>query len=326
MYNLKSIRIQATTACNLKCKHCFAEAGKPKAGEVTIEDFQPVLGDLEKMRTQTAVITGGEPLLRRDFVCALASELTDLEIVNVLYSNMTLFNRKTAELLQKSGVFIIHTSIDAPTAIGHDAFRGQKGSFEKTIKSIKLAKKLGFKIWARTTLMDFNVEKIPKILELMLRLKVDSFRVRPVITLGRTTKELVISKEQLKKVDSFLLEKKRLLDGQMEIKFLPFCFDFVIEPSTIKETIPCFETQGYIGATGEIKPCAYYPVTLGNIRQDSLFETWNCKKANEFRKKTECPDCSSCRFYSGCHGGCRAAAFCRTGAFSARDPLCLARD
>ncbi len=324
MYNIKSIRIQTTTACNLKCHHCFTEAGKAKQKEITLNDFQPVLEDLKKMKTKTAILTGGEPLLRDKFIYELASSLTDFEIINILYSNMTIFNKKIAQKLQKNGVYIIHTSIDAATANEHDCFRGKKGAFDKTIKSIKLAKKLGFQIWVRTTLTNQNIKQVPKIFDLLLKLKVDSFRVRPVITTGSATENLVISKKQLKEVNLFLLKKKQALENKIEIKFLPFCFEFAVKSSWQKKTMPCFETQGYISSVGDIKPCAYYPVVLGNICNNSLFKAWNSKKANDFRKKTQCKECISCKFYSICYGGCRAAAFGRTGIFSAQDPLCLA--
>src|SRR5690606_6693771 len=55
-----------TKMCNLRCPHCYMGAGKKAERELTTEECMRVLNELGDLGTEMLILTGGEPLLRRD--------------------------------------------------------------------------------------------------------------------------------------------------------------------------------------------------------------------------------------------------------------------
>ena len=55
-----------TYACNLKCKHCYATAGKPLPNELTTEEAKRAIDNLDRAGVPIIAFSGGEPLVRPD--------------------------------------------------------------------------------------------------------------------------------------------------------------------------------------------------------------------------------------------------------------------
>jgi MoaA/NifB/PqqE/SkfB family radical SAM enzyme len=86
-----------TSACNAKCRHCYLNAGQPLPDELTLEDIKKLFADLYDAGTINIEFSGGEPLLRHDFMEMLnIAQSSDLAIS--ICSNGLLINKKTAEI------------------------------------------------------------------------------------------------------------------------------------------------------------------------------------------------------------------------------------
>ena len=60
---------EVTAACNLRCQHCHAAAGKPLPGELSTEEGKKLLEDIASIdEFRMIVFTGGEPLVRKDIL------------------------------------------------------------------------------------------------------------------------------------------------------------------------------------------------------------------------------------------------------------------
>ncbi|MHA1208547.1 MAG: radical SAM protein [Candidatus Freyarchaeota archaeon] len=55
-----------TYACNLRCKHCYASAGKPLPNELSGEEALRVADELADAGVTAVAFSGGEPLMRKD--------------------------------------------------------------------------------------------------------------------------------------------------------------------------------------------------------------------------------------------------------------------
>jgi radical SAM protein with 4Fe4S-binding SPASM domain len=76
-------------------------------------------------------------------------------------------------------------------------------------------------------------------------------------------------------------------------------------------------------ANGDFQPCVFFPLTIGNIKNDDFEEMWkNNKILKELRDKDLLQKCNSCSYRYYC-GGCRARAYGYTGDFLAPDPGCI---
>jgi len=134
-----------TGKCDLRCKHCYQDAGVLSKGlpeELTREEKIKVMEEIIKSNIPTFAFAGGEPLIDSTFW-----ELAEIGKKGGLYmsinTNGTLITEEVAEKLKDIGFAYYGVSLDGSSAEVHDNFRGVKGCFEKTLKGIKNLIKVG---------------------------------------------------------------------------------------------------------------------------------------------------------------------------------------
>ena len=110
------VRISVTDRCNLRCQYCMPADGLPwleRDSVLTFEETERLVALLASMGVADVRLTGGEPLVRRDFP-ALAAMLSSLEEVAELAvtTNGFLLERDAAALVE-AGVDRFNVSIDS---------------------------------------------------------------------------------------------------------------------------------------------------------------------------------------------------------------------
>nr|NIV11863.1 radical SAM protein [Fodinibius sp.] len=65
-YTPSLISWNLTKMCNLKCPHCYMEAGKRAESELTLDECLSLIDEMKSLGTEMIILTGGEPLLRKD--------------------------------------------------------------------------------------------------------------------------------------------------------------------------------------------------------------------------------------------------------------------
>lgn len=75
---------------------------------------------------------------------------------------------------------------------------------------------------------------------------------------------------------------------------------------------------------GDIEPCVFMPIKLGNIKTDDFLEIWHKSEVlNKMRKREEFSgNCGKCDYRNLC-GGCRARAYAYFNDVQAPDPGCI---
>jgi len=140
-----SVHWSITGRCNAKCKHCFQSAPDALFGEPTLEQCLDSIRQFKECGIQIIDITGGEPLVRPDFLKIIDAIIDNGLHVGTIYSNGFLVNQKLIDELIKRGIKSSwQISFDG---IGcHDWMRGIDGAEEMAINAIKLLIKNGFKV------------------------------------------------------------------------------------------------------------------------------------------------------------------------------------
>jgi MoaA/NifB/PqqE/SkfB family radical SAM enzyme len=140
-----------TYRCNLNCVHCDRYLCRGKFNEMSTEDALNAVDRLEEMGIRALVLTGGEPLLRKD-IFEIAHYAGDKAMRVYLSTNGTLLNREMSEKIISSKISDIMISFDGLTAQTHDTIRGA-GAFERTKKGSRALfesiKKAGSNIWVK---------------------------------------------------------------------------------------------------------------------------------------------------------------------------------
>jgi len=163
-----------TYQCNLRCKHCYENAGNTKRRELSTEEAKEVLDILSHISgigLPALSFSGGEPLVRKDFFELAAYARKRIGYVSIA-SNGTLITKDNAKKIKDAGIDYVEISIDGATPQVHNEFRGVPGAFEKAMRGVKNCVEEGIDTCIATVLHKGNLAETEKIIGLAKELGV----------------------------------------------------------------------------------------------------------------------------------------------------------
>jgi len=333
-----------TQACNLRCPHCYLAAGRPALRGLLTQESLKLIDQLRDLGTELLILTGGEPLLRKD-LCALAQYASDRGLMVVLGTNGTLIAEKTAQKLKASGVRGVGISLDSLDAEKHDAFRGLRGAWEKAIRAIEICVAQGLEVAVQTSVLPMNYDEIPQLIEFAYEKGARAFNAYFLVCTGRGERLTDITPHQYEALLSYLINAQaRYLNGKRSFLVRAKCAPHIkrlaytqLSSSQVDKFASgqvgavgllvgagCPVGTGYlrIGPEGDVTPCPYLPFVLGNVRQTPLRQIWESSDILHKLRGLELRGrCGVCEFKELCVG-CRARAFALTGDLFGEDPWC----
>ncbi|MCH4552862.1 MULTISPECIES: GTP 3',8-cyclase MoaA [Aestuariibaculum] len=155
------LRISLIERCNLRCSYCMPEEGvplSPKSHLMTYEEIYEIAKTFVKHGVSKIRLTGGEPLVRKDFPVVL-EKLASLPVELSITSNAVIID-KFIEVLKTNNVKSLNISLDS---LNRDKFKEitRRDNFEKVYNNILLLVKEGFKVKLNVVLMkDFNDNEV----------------------------------------------------------------------------------------------------------------------------------------------------------------------
>jgi GeoRSP system radical SAM/SPASM protein len=311
-------------SCNFSCRHCYsrADTGDELSGEV----LRDCLAKVAKAGVLAVNFGGGEPLLRDDLL-GLARWAADCGFRVSMNSNGYLIDAVKAAAMKEAGFAKVGISIDSHEAAVHDRFRGVPGSHERALKALDFLRAAGIKTSISTVICTFNHTTIAQLIDLAVdrgaaQLNFHNFKCSG---LGLANKdELDLSPAQWKDFYREALKAKGAhpdLDISLDDPIIA-SLGMRDESALVKGSV-CGKLSLNIKANGDITPCGFIPVVIGNIVKDDLKEVWyNSQVLDKLRNKTATGKCASCNDYADCLGGCSARALALTGDFNSPDPHC----
>lgn len=314
--SLKSITIDLTYRCNLRCKHCYL-GDKNNEEEMSTYTVFSLIDQFQKMGGKVLVISGGEPLLRSDFRDVLFYACNKGLSVKV-GTNGLLLNNELSRLFLSLGVGV-QISLEGSTANVHDAVRG-KGTFAKTIECLDLLKKVGMDdITLATTVMKYNLDDIPNIMKLADEYSIKNYRLLPLRRLGRANQNWIEINADITYHDYERLFQYIFYDACQRFPSLKVSSGLegvVLSPKKIAEDgfwCPIGRNL-VVTPAGECYPCVklqskkYY---LGSIYEKSLSEILNSKVLIDLvhtirKRRFLIKKCQECIWRNFCQSGCMA--------------------
>ncbi len=338
--NLRLVAWETTRNCNLTCVHCRASATKgPYTGELDTQSAFSLLDQIAQVGEPIVILTGGEPLLRPD-IFDIAKYGTDKGLRMVMAPNGTLITENYAGKMADSGIKRISISLDGATAESHDSFRGVKGAFKGALNGIKLAKEAGIEFQINTTITKTNLDQIPKIQDLAVKLGAVAHHIFLLVPTGRG-KYIVdqeITAEEYESTLNWFYDQRGKTPLQLKATCAPHYYRILRQrakkekkPVTFKSYGLDAVTRGCLGGTGFcfishigiVQPCGFLDLNCGDVTKVSFARIWNnsdiflsLRNFDNLKGK-----CGACEYKKVC-GGCRARAYEATGDFLAQEPLC----
>src|SRR5689334_5617864 len=160
--------------CNLTCKHCYSiSADIDFPGELSTEEVFRVMDDLKAFRVPALILSGGEPLLRKD-IFEIAGRARRLGFSVALSTNGTLIDEALAKRIADAGFGYVGISLDGLQET-HDKFRRKEKSFEKSLAALRALRDLQVKVGVRFTLTEDNAADFEPLLDLVERERIPRF-------------------------------------------------------------------------------------------------------------------------------------------------------
>ncbi len=205
-----SASIELTFRCNLHCTHCYCPPGR-RQEELSTEEILEIIDELARMGTLFLLMTGGDPLLRKDFP-RIYRHAKQAGLLITVFTNGTLIDDRIAELWEELPPYLVEISLYGLTRPVYDQVVAVPGSYERCLAGIQRVLAAGHPLALKCPVTRENAHEIAGIAQLAKDLGVD-FRYDPLLlaTMDGRTKphELRLSPEEIVAFEAADHEKDR---------------------------------------------------------------------------------------------------------------------
>lgn len=323
---------EVTRACALACRHCRAEAiHRRDPRELQDAALERFLDQVERAKPKVFVLTGGDPMMRMDLFEIVASATQRGIPVAMSPSATPRFVKADLCKFRDVGLKRVSLSIDGASRETHDAFRGVKGTWDRTMESIFAAREAGLEVQINTTFTRQNLSEFDAFVRLLAEIRPSLWSVFQLVPTGRAQTTDLPSGEELETLFERLYALSltvpypiKTTEGQhyRRVALQQWARNAVGPKPAL---LPINDGNGFVfvSHTGDIQPSGFLPITAGNVREDELLDVY--RNSPLFRDLRDADllkgKCGRCEFRSIC-GGSRARAYAMTGDYLAEEPLC----
>ncbi len=340
-----------TSACNLRCVHCYASAGKA-ARELTTRQGLELIATLADYGAPVALFSGGEPTMRRDLPRLIEAAVKG-GMRAVISTNGTLITKDMAMRFADLGLSYIGVSLDGMEEV-NDRFRGVQGAFAQALSGIYSAMREGIKVGLRFTMNRRNVAEIPKIFDLMASEGIPRICFYHLVYTGRA-KELMeedLTHAKTRQTLDLIMDRTReMIEAGRDVEVLtvdnhadgPYVYLRLQREGSPRagEALELLKMNagnssglgiGCINWDGDVYPDQFWRTrVLGNVLERPFPEIWENPEDDFLMRLKEKKNfvqgrCRTCRWLDVCAGNFRARAEAATGDPWAEDPACYLSD
>ncbi|MDD1739812.1 MAG: radical SAM protein [Methanothrix sp.] len=256
--------IAVMKACPNDCIHCSAPSRQGQILESSL--VKSALSQALDMGSYLITFDGGEPMLRHDLPELVSS--VDARAVAASFTSGYHLSAERARELKQAGLYAVRISIDSPREEEHDRIRGRAGAYGDALSGVKNALEAGLLVDLFMVTSPHNIDLLEEAFSLASDLGVHELSLYEIVAVGRwaTHESEVLSDSDVLRLERFHKDKNRS-EGP-RVTALPY----LLGP----EMFGCFAGRRWIhvDGDGEALPCAYMPLSFGNIRDKSLKEIW----------------------------------------------------
>jgi radical SAM protein len=327
---------EITRSCALACSHCRAEAqSRHHPEELNPAQATQLIHQLATLKPPMLVLTGGDPLMRRDAM-DLVREATAAGLhIGLSPSATPRLMRMDFQHLRGAGVQRMSLSLDGATRRTHDSFRGVPGTYDRTIEAVRRAHDAGLSLQINTTLTRGNLHEYEEFKQLMFELKPAMWSVFLLVPTGRAGMNDLPAPADIENV----FEDMAGLVGKA-----PFAiktteghhFRRVVMQKTgggaalhrpgMRSPLGIRDGRGvmFISHTGEVSPSGFLPIHCGNVKATDPAEIYRKHPLFISLRDNDAlgGKCGICEFRAVC-GGSRSRAYGVHGDPFAEDPSCI---
>ncbi len=290
--------------CNQTCEHCFYWRNLNRKDDLTLAEIEALshsLGRIENLN-----LSGGEPFLRREFgeVCRLFIRNNGVRQIyvptNGSFADRTI--RALEEVLKEPALdlFAVELSLDG-TAEFHNAFRGMKDAFERSMQTYDALAALQrrdprLRIHAISTVTSTNLDEIRRLTAYLYE-RCPQMDHHNLALIRGDRKNPTLQGPALIEYGQLYEYIRRLWAPREEGRY-----GAIVEPMLQwtklqaareqRQVVPCRAgvLTGVVYANGDVAVCENHP-PIGNLRQNTFPEIWNSEAARALRRTIAAKEC-----------------------------------
>ena len=268
-------KLEITYTCNLRCGFCYTDSPRrtlQRTPEMNDEQWRRVVAETLELGIVEAVVTGGEPLLRRELTLETIETLGGAGVGVTLNTNGWFVDEEVARRLGAVPGVTAHVSLDGARAGLHDSSRGVPGSWRRAIEGVDRLLGAGVGVCVVHVVTPANARGVRDFLEQMWTLGVPWVRVTPVIVTGAAARggEWKVSREALRKVarefedrhgSAMRISVQPGTGGGLSLQGRSAPGSYLVRPN------------------GDVRPDSLRPFTFGNALEEGVAACWEAIRA-----------------------------------------------
>jgi AdoMet-dependent heme synthase len=276
---LRLAEIDVTNACQCRCVHCYAADDEPQdtRDELTTVEIERIVDELAALHVTEVCFTGGEPLLRGE-LARLIAHARRHGMLPKINTNGILLSPERISALKRAGLAWCAVSIDSSHPAKHDALRKFPGCYELAVGGLRELVRQGVPAAITTYARKEAVHDgdLARVVFLGHELGLDAVRILFPVPLGRL------------RYDASALLTREERDQVRELVKDP-----IVTMESPREGTTCLAavSKFSIHANGDVTPCVFVDLPLGNVRRQSVAEVWAAMAdfGRQYKPAGQCP-------------------------------------
>ena len=269
------ILLDPTSACNLRCTGCWAAEYGHKLN-LTYDEIDSIISQAKDLGIHFFIFTGGEPLVRKKDVLALAEKHYDCEFH--IYTNGTLIDEPFCKEAQRLGNLSFGVSVEGFEEV-NDGRRGE-GVFEKVMNAFDLMREYGLIYGASCCYTKVNIPTITSD-EFITMLEDKGCRYAWYFHYMPVGNDADVSLLPTMEQREYMLYKAREIRRDRML----FTMDFQNDGEFVGGCIAGGRNYCHINSNGDVEPCVFIHYSNRNIREYSLIECLQQPLFQEYRNR-----------------------------------------
>lgn len=272
----RGVKMELTYACNLRCGFCYTDSPRrtlQRSVDLADDDWRRIAREALDLGIIEAVVTGGEPLLRRELALELVETLASQEVGVTLNTNGWFVDEEVASRLAGLRTVSVFLSVDGARPGLHDAARGVPGSWRRAVEGADRLLAAGVDVCVIHVVTPDNVEALPEFLEQMWTLGVPRVTITPVVETGAAARSGgwgVGGRELRRAVGHF--ERRR--GSAMQIRVRPGNAESIAHQGSQAPA------SMLVRPNGDARIDSLRPFSFGNAARDGVGTCWRAIRAS----------------------------------------------
>ncbi len=269
------VKLELTYACNLRCAFCYTDSPRrtlQRSTDLSDDDWRRIVEQAIDAGIVEAVVTGGEPLLRKELTLELIERLAGEGIGVAFNTNGWFVDDEVAERLSPLQSVTVHMSLDGAAPHLHDGSRGVPGSWRRAVEGADRLLAAGVNLCIVHVLTPDNVGHFDRMLEQMWVLGISWMRPTPVVITGAAARggDWTVERGYLKQVAEDF-ERRRGSDMRIDIRG-GTGGDIAVQGDRPPGSM-------LIRPNGAARVDSLRPFSYGNAAKDGVSACWNAIRA-----------------------------------------------